>query len=432
MKSIRPVYFAVLVVVLLAACLAMGVASRIARAQPEAARSALKITVEAIGESVEELDAGVYLAGTTREAAGVYEGGQKILLEAVAHNPDYWRFHKWTGALESSRNPCSLVTKLTGSTMKLTAQFQAHSMHDYTDLFKRPGMPADQWDIRPDTGFGMAKGALEAFGFHGPNTLGSTTFLQDLEMSVWFCYTDAREAAEIPGELMTLDIELRRTLDGSRRLFVRLTPRSASLMAQHGEALTQLGVHDDFRAESRAWSNLRARVSGNQARVWLRRDDGSWGEPVLSSSADAGRFNSDAYAITAHPDASYLLSNFRVRGLSGGIDGDIGAIDVHPLSIAVDPAGAAVIRPAGGMYPHGETVYLSAKPEPGMVLKEWEDSGGARVHNSSAENTRVTMESPGGLTVWLRQSHGGGGNAARAPQDAKVTPEPVTKKDGDS
>ena len=246
-----------------------------------------------------------------------------------------------------------LVLLLGLATLKINAEEPHHEQPDdelysHVDNFERQGMPAERWDIRPRTGFGIESSKqLNAVGYHGPNTLGASSPLQDMEFSLWFLYRDLRPFEEIPVGEQEFDIVLRWCKDSTGMVWLRLSPRGLRLMSTDGAETRTLAVAGmEFEAGAivnldtlsmqftpGSWYNLRIRIVGNQVRVWLRDDDGKWGTPVLTVLELPHNITSTAYAFTAHPTARYRLANFRMRAFEGDISRDIEDLDNEKLII---------------------------------------------------------------------------------------------------
>jgi len=145
-------------------------------------------------------------------------------------------------------------------------------------------MPDEHWNIRPSTGFGVESGYLNAVGYHGPNTLGASSPLQDMEFSLWTRYRDLRLLSEIPTGEQQFDIELRRGTNATgnfQRVWLRLEPHRMRLMSTNGISTSTVATAT-VNSSPGAWYNLRIRIVGSQVRVWRRSDAGTWGSPVLS------------------------------------------------------------------------------------------------------------------------------------------------------
>ena len=276
----------------------------------------------------------------------------------------------------------------------------------HVDFFDRAGMPNERWDIRPRTGFGVeSAGELNAVGYHGPNTLGASSPLQDIEFSFWFRYRDLRTLAEIPDGEQEFDVVLRRDEDATALVWLRLAPMGLRLMSTDGAETTTLAIagsvfapdaliHLDtlgLQFDPGAWYNLRIRIVGKQARVWLRNDAGEWDAPVLSVPELPHEFTSTAYGFTAHPTARYRLANFRMRAYDGEIDTAIDEIDGQELLIGI-PEGSGTVRPAAGHYPLEEIVPVSVTPAPGFIFEGWANKGADALHGPNTTNTWIRMD----------------------------------------
>src|SRR5690554_6672065 len=137
-----------------------------------------------------------------------------------------------------------------GAAAEDSADAQAASeVQSHVDFFERAGMPNERWDIRPRTGFGVeSAGELNAVGYHGPNTVGASSPLQDMEFSFWFRYRDLRTLAEIPDGEQEFDVLLRRCEDATALVWLRISPMGLRLMSTDGEETQTLAIAGDVFA----------------------------------------------------------------------------------------------------------------------------------------------------------------------------------------
>ena len=125
----------------------------------------------------------------------------------------------------------------------------------------------------------------------------------------------------------------------------------------------------------------------------------------MSHTLEMASFRSAAFALTVHPGADYQIDNFYTRPYDGELMTDISALDTQQLKTSTNLDNSGKIIPAGGQYPHDESVHLRIETAPGYVFNLWDEEGDARFFNNQGLQTRLAMDSDKSVTAKLRKSY---------------------------
>ncbi len=275
----------------------------------------------------------------------------------------------------------------------------------FSDHFHIPGLPEQYWDIQPPTGFGIHSDVLHVTGYHGPNTLGATSPIQNREFSLWHRYNDVRYVEDIPVGDQLLELVLRMSPCETERISLRFSPRSLQFIHVLNENVTVLATATEPDFMPNTWYNSRVRVVGNQCAVWLRDQAGSWGDAVMSHTLEMECFHSGAFALTVHPGADYQIDNFHTRPYDGELLAGIDSIDIQHLNTSTSLDNSGKIFPEGGQYPLDESVHLRIETAPGFIFKLWDEEGDTHFYNHQGLQTRLVMDSDKLVTAKLRKSY---------------------------